>query len=143
MNVDILKLKTLAESALRDQHDSTALNDYGMAAMPTTVLELIAEIERHRQIEAEGCKPEISFEAIANAEDALSAAQQNLSNTIKRAFPVGSKLRVSIGTTTELVVAVTSHCSGWWRPGKFYAKNVETGKRQIYSHHQVLEVRHD
>lgn len=137
-------------------------------ANPPTILELIVEIERLRQVEAEGCKPESSllhqgalytgaapgralddvegckpdciFDAIANADDVLSTAQQELSNTVQRAFPVGSQLRVSISGGMDLIVGVTSHCKGWWRPGEFYAMNVETGKRQIYSHHQVLEV---
>ena len=61
MSVDILKLKTLAEAAKRDQYDCLALNDYGMAVPPAVVLELITEIERHRQVEAEGCKPESSI----------------------------------------------------------------------------------
>ncbi|MGF6591109.1 hypothetical protein LOY37_18310 [Pseudomonas sp. B21-012] len=58
MSVDILKLKTLAEAAKRDQYDCLVLNDYGMAVPPAVVLELITEIERHR-LEAEGCKPEL------------------------------------------------------------------------------------
>lgn len=60
MSVDILKLKALAAAAKRDQYDCEALNDYGMAMAPAVTLDLIAEIERHRQVEAEGCKPEIS-----------------------------------------------------------------------------------
>ncbi len=140
MSVDILKLKALATAAKRDQYDCVALNDYGTAMAPAVTLELIAEIERHRQIDAEGCKPDCIFDALSNADDALSTAQQELFNTIRRAFPVGTKLRVSIRGGMELIVGVTSHCKGWWRPGEFYAKNVKTGKRQIYSHHQVLEV---
>jgi hypothetical protein len=61
MSVDILKLKALAEAAKRDQYDNVALNDYGMAMPPAVTLELIAEIERHRQVNAEGSKPEISI----------------------------------------------------------------------------------
>lgn len=59
MSVDILKLKTLAEAAKRNQYDCLALNDYGTAVPPAVVLELITEIERHRQVEAEGCKPDL------------------------------------------------------------------------------------
>lgn len=59
MSVDILKLKALAEAAKRDQYDCVALNDYGMAMPPAITLELIAEIERHRQVNAEGCKPDL------------------------------------------------------------------------------------
>ncbi|HGM5579264.1 TPA: hypothetical protein ACKP22_000922 [Pseudomonas putida] len=61
MSVDILKLKTLATAAKRDQYDNVALNDYGMAMAPAVTLELIAEIERHRQVNAEGCKPDSSI----------------------------------------------------------------------------------
>lgn len=58
MSVDILKLKTLAEAAKCNQYDCLALNDYGTAVPPAVVLELITEIERHRQVNAEGCKPD-------------------------------------------------------------------------------------
>lgn len=58
MSVDILKLKALATAAKGDQHDNVALNDYGMAMAPAVTLELIAEIERHRQVNAEGCAPD-------------------------------------------------------------------------------------
>lgn len=60
MNINLPKLKELAKAAQQNQYDPVALNDYGMAVPPATVLELIAEIERHRQVEAEGCKPEFS-----------------------------------------------------------------------------------
>ncbi|CAM3724067.1 hypothetical protein [Pseudomonas wadenswilerensis] len=60
MSVDILKLKTLAEATKRDQYDCLALNNYGMAVPPAVVLELISEIERHRQVEAEGGKPDLN-----------------------------------------------------------------------------------
>lgn len=60
MNINLPKLKELALAAQQKQYDPVALNDYGMAVPPATVLELIAEIERHRLVEAEGCKPEIS-----------------------------------------------------------------------------------
>jgi hypothetical protein len=59
MSVDILKLRTLAEAAQRNPRNYVVLNDYGMAVPPTTVLELIAEIERRRQVEAEGWKPDL------------------------------------------------------------------------------------
>lgn len=58
MSVDILKLKALAQAAKQDQYDYVALNDYGMAMPPAVTLELIAEIERHRQVNAKGCKPD-------------------------------------------------------------------------------------
>ena len=86
-----------------------------------------------------GTQDQIDFTTIHNAEETLRSAQLGLSKTIQSAFPVGSKLRVSIGHM-ELTVTVTSHSQWWRRPDEFYAKNVETGKRQIFSHHQVLEV---
>ena len=61
MNIDLIKLKALATAATANQYDAVALNDYGMAVPPATVLNLITEIERHRQINAEGCKPESSI----------------------------------------------------------------------------------
>ncbi|WP_338133028.1 hypothetical protein [Pseudomonas guariconensis] len=60
MNTNLPKLKELAQAAQQNQYDPVALNDYGMAVPPATVLELTAEIERHRMDEAEGWKPEIS-----------------------------------------------------------------------------------
>ncbi|MBH3358810.1 hypothetical protein [Pseudomonas guariconensis] len=60
MTINLTKLKALAEAAKRDPYDHLAANDYGMSMPPATALELIAEIERHRLVEAEGCKPEIS-----------------------------------------------------------------------------------
>ncbi|MBH3349794.1 hypothetical protein [Pseudomonas putida] len=61
MTIDIIKLKALATAAATNQYDSVALNDYGTALPPATVLGLIAEIERHRLIDAEGCKPETNI----------------------------------------------------------------------------------
>ncbi|MFG0851619.1 helix-turn-helix domain-containing protein [Pseudomonas sp. FYR_2] len=61
MTIDIIRLKALATAAAANQYDSVALNDYGTALPPATVLGLIAEIERHRQINAEGCKPDLNI----------------------------------------------------------------------------------
>jgi len=61
MTIDIIKLKALATAAAANQYDAVALNDYGTAVPPATVLGLIAEIERHRHINAEGCKPDSNF----------------------------------------------------------------------------------
>lgn len=58
MTIDITKLKALATAAAANQYDAVALNDYGTALPPVMVLGLIAEIERHRLINAEGCKPD-------------------------------------------------------------------------------------
>ncbi len=61
MNLKLAELKNLATAAKRDQHDYVAANECGMAMPPAVALELIAEIERHRQVNAEGCKPENSI----------------------------------------------------------------------------------
>lgn len=58
MTIDIIRLKALATAVAANQYDSVALNDYSTALAPATVLGLIAEIERHHQINAEGCKPD-------------------------------------------------------------------------------------
>lgn len=58
MTTDLIKLKALATAAAANQYDAVALNDYGTAVPPATVLGLIAEIERHRLVNAEGCKPD-------------------------------------------------------------------------------------
>lgn len=60
MTINLAKLKALAEAAKRDPYDHVAANDFGTSMPPAMALELIAEIERHRLVEAEGCKPEIS-----------------------------------------------------------------------------------
>lgn len=60
MTINLSKLKELAEAAKRDPYDNLAANDYGMSMPPATALELIAEIERHRQVNAEGCKPDLN-----------------------------------------------------------------------------------
>ncbi|AIC18571.1 hypothetical protein EY04_06600 [Pseudomonas chlororaphis] len=59
-SINLPELKALATAAAKSPYDAVALNDYGMAVPPATVLDLIAEIERHRLVDAEGCKPEIS-----------------------------------------------------------------------------------
>lgn len=61
MTIDVIRLKALATAAAANQYDSVALNDYGTALPPATVLGLIAEIERYRLVNAEGCKPESSI----------------------------------------------------------------------------------
>ena len=62
MTIDISKLKALATAAAANQYDVVALNDYGTAVPPATVLGLIAEIERHRLMNAEGCKPDSNIQ---------------------------------------------------------------------------------
>lgn len=61
MKIDLIKLKGLATAAAANQHDALALNNYGMAVPPTTVLDLIAEIESHCLIDTEGCKPDFNL----------------------------------------------------------------------------------
>ncbi|WP_099431234.1 hypothetical protein [Pseudomonas mosselii] len=61
MNINLSELKYLATVAKRDPYDHVAANDYGMAMPPAVALELIAEIERQRLINAEGCKPDSSI----------------------------------------------------------------------------------
>ncbi|HCR1337603.1 TPA: hypothetical protein ONA26_003171 [Pseudomonas aeruginosa] len=73
MTINLTKLKALAEAAKRDPYDHLAANDYGMSMPPATALELIAEVEHHRLVEAEGCKPEISNRPIGgHTSDALA-----------------------------------------------------------------------
>ncbi|UVM15614.1 hypothetical protein LOY42_20440 [Pseudomonas sp. B21-023] len=61
MNLNLSELKALATAAQRAPYDHVAANDYGMAMPPAITLELIAEIERQRLINAEGCKPDSSI----------------------------------------------------------------------------------
>lgn len=57
----LLSLKWSAEwAAAKPSNESTSVV-YMIMVPPTDVLELIAEIERHRQVNAEGCKPESSI----------------------------------------------------------------------------------
>ncbi|MFV2944264.1 hypothetical protein [Pseudomonas japonica] len=62
MNINLQKLKALAQAAQGNPYNAEAGHDYGMAMPPAVALELIAEIERHRPLNAEGCKPEISIQ---------------------------------------------------------------------------------
>jgi len=60
--MEILQLKWSAEwAATKPTNESTSIV-YRIMVPPTDVLGLIAEIERHRQVNAEGCKPEISIQ---------------------------------------------------------------------------------
>lgn len=179
MTIDISKLKALAAAAAADQRDVVALNDYGTAVPPATVLGLIAEIERHRQINAEGCKPDSDIllsgpscagatscrgldtaegckpdlnilpaqttaptirSKIKAAEDELIFAQVGLLSAVRRAYPVGSRLRIQIGRSATEVV-VKGHNAAWWsRPGYIQATNPRTGKNRTFPHSAVVEV---
>ncbi|MFF7108143.1 hypothetical protein [Pseudomonas sichuanensis] len=77
MTVDLIELKALATAAVANQYDPVALNDYGTAVPPATVLGLIAEIERHRQVNAEGCKPDSSI-LLSSAPCAGAAPRRSL-----------------------------------------------------------------
>ncbi|MBA6065679.1 hypothetical protein [Pseudomonas mosselii] len=77
MNLNLSELKALATAAKRDPYDHVAGNDYGMAMPPAVTLELIAEIERHRLVNAEGCKPE-SCILLSGAPCADAAPRRNL-----------------------------------------------------------------
>lgn len=67
MTIDLFKLKALATAAAANPYDSVALNEYGTAVPPATVLGLITEIERHRQVNAEGCQPESNIRPLGIA----------------------------------------------------------------------------
>lgn len=58
MTINLTKLKERAKADEQNEYDLRALNDYGMKEPPATVLELIAEIECHSLMNAEGCKPD-------------------------------------------------------------------------------------
>lgn len=179
MTIDIIKLKALATAAAANQYDAVALNDYGTAVPPATVLGLIAEIERHRQTDAEGCKPDSNIllsarpraeatpcrsldkaeggtpdnntspaqttvprvlSKIKAAEDELVFAQVGLLSAVRRAYPVGSRLRIQIGRISTEVV-VKGHVAAWWsRPGYIQATNLRTGKNRTFPHSAVVEV---
>lgn len=64
---DYEKLKALAEAAKNDCGDYVALNDYGMAVPPAVVLELIADLERHKRMLLSAA---MDMGAIGNALDA-------------------------------------------------------------------------
>jgi len=61
MTIDLPILKALATAAAANSSDTSTLSDYCTAVPPATVLNLIAEVERHRLVNAEGCKPESSI----------------------------------------------------------------------------------
>ena len=122
-----------------------------MAVPPAVVLELVAEIERHRLVEAEGCKPDLNIlpaqttvptirSKIKAAEDELIFAQVGLLSAVRCAYPVGSRLRIQIGRSATEVV-VKGHISAWWsRPGYIQATNPRTGKTRTFPHSAVVEV---
>ncbi|AZC35884.1 hypothetical protein [Pseudomonas chlororaphis] len=167
-SINLPKLKALATAATKSPYDAVALNDYGMAVPPATVLDLIAEIERHRLVDAEGCKPEISTQpagsstadaapehdldnaegckpdinnpplSVQDAADALETAHRDLRDAVERAYPVGSQLRVDLGDH-RATFEVLGHPSAV-SPGAISAINIKTGKRRRLDYSRVLEV---
>lgn len=58
---NLLKSKDRAKADQPNQDGLVARDDYGMTAAPETMLEPMRAIERHRLVNAEGCKPEIGI----------------------------------------------------------------------------------
>ena len=169
--MEILQLKWAAEWAAAKPSNETTSVVYRIMVPPTDVLELIAEIERHRQVNAEGCKPDsntlpssilcanttpcrsldkaegympdlINPSDDLNAASAwLEAARRNLNSAVEQAYPIGSKLMVDRGTH-HARVEVVSHPNAA-HPGTISVQNIKTGKRYRIDYSRVLEQRHD
>lgn len=169
--MEILQLKWAAEWAAAKPSNETTSVVYRIMVPPTDVLELIAEVERHRQEKAEGCKPDsnallsgvpcaittpcrsldkaegympdlINPSHDLNAASArLEAARRNLNSTVEQAYPIGSKLMVDRGTH-HARVEVVSHPNAA-HPGTISVQNIKTGKRYRIDYSRVLEQRHD
>ncbi|MFG0272710.1 hypothetical protein [Pseudomonas sp. zjy_14] len=169
--MEILQLKWAAEwAAAKPSNEATSVV-YRIMVPPTDVLELIAEIERHRQVNAEGCKPDsntllsgapcanttscrsldkaegympdlINPSPDLNAASAwLEAARRNLNSAVEQAYPIGSKLMVDRGTH-HARVEVVSHPNAA-HPGTISVQNIKTGKRYRIDYSRVLEQHHD
>lgn len=169
--MEILQLKWAAEWAAAKPSNETTSVVYRIMVPPTDVLELIAEIERHRQVNAEGCKPDsntllsgapcanttsclsldkaegympdlINFSPDLNAASAwLEAARRNLNSAVEQAYPIGSKLMVDRGTHHARVEVVCHPNAA--HPGTISVQNIKTGKRYRIDYSRVLEQRHD
>ncbi|MBP2081634.1 MULTISPECIES: hypothetical protein [Pseudomonas] len=169
--MEILQLKWAAEWAAAKPSNETTSVVYRIMVPPTDVLELIAEIERHRQVNAEGCKPDsntllcgvpctnatpcrsldkaegdmpdlINPSHDLNAACAwLEAARRNLNSAVEHAYPIGSKLMVDRGTH-HAHVEVVCH-PNVAHPGTISVQNIKTGKRYRIDYSRVLEERHD
>ena len=169
--MEILQLKWAAEwAAAKPSNENTSVV-YRIMVPPTDVLELIAEIECHRQVNAEGCKPDsntllsgahcasvtpcrcldkaegykpdlINPSPDLNAASAwLEAARRNLNSAVEQAYPIGSKLMVDRGTH-HARVEVVSHPNAA-HPGTISVQNIKTGKRYRIDYSRVLEQHHD
>ena len=169
--MEILQLKWAAEWAAAKPSNETTSVVYRIMVPPTDVLELIAEIERHRQVNAEGCKPDsttllsgvpctnatpcrsldkvegympdlINSSHDLNAACAwLEAARRNLNSAVEHAYPIGSKLMVDRGTH-HAHVEVVCH-PNVAHPGTISVQNIKTGKCYRIDYSRVLEQRHD
>lgn len=169
--MEILQLKWAAEWAATKPSNETTSVVYRIMVPPTDVLELIAEIECHRRVNAEGCKPDsntlLSGAPCANATPCrsldkaegympdrinptpdlnaasawLEAARHNLNSAVEQAYPIGSKLMVDRGTH-HARVEVVSHPNAA-HPGMISVQNIKTGKRYRIDYSRVLEQRHD
>lgn len=169
--IEILQLKWAAEwAAGKPSNESTSIV-YRIMVPPTDVLELIAEVECQRQVNAEGCKPDsnillpgascpsaMPYRSLDKAEGYkpdlinpspdlnaasawLEAARRNLNSAVEQAYPIGSKLMVDRGTH-HTRVEVVSHPNAA-HPGTISVQNIKTGKRYRIDYSRVLEQRHD
>lgn len=102
MSIDLSKLKALATAAAANQYDAVALNEYGTAVPPATVLGLIAEIERQRLVNAEGCKPDSNIHP---------GNEAGITDVLPTVAVEGDQLVIRI-TTECLLHAVT--CNSQW-----------------------------
>ena len=169
--MEILQLKWAAEWAAAKPSNETTSIVYRIMVPPTDVLELIAEIERHRQVNAEGRKPDsntllagvpcaktTSCRSLKKAEGYmpdllnpchdlnaagawLEAARRNLNSAVEHAYPIGSKLMVDRGTH-HARVEVVSHPNAA-HPGTISVQNINTGKLHRIDYSRVLEQLHD
>lgn len=72
MTMYIIKLKAVAAATAVNQCRTVALNDNSLVIPPATVHGLITEAERHRQVYAEGCKPESIIATVTAPADKLA-----------------------------------------------------------------------
>ncbi|MEE1889475.1 hypothetical protein [Pseudomonas carassii] len=171
MNVDLSELKALATVAKRDPYDLVAANDYGMAMPPAVTLELIAEIERQRLINAEGCKPDSTIQpfgmtyARATSCHSLDTAEgckpdlillpptlpsfvaSSIRKAMEHSAAGGIDAEISIGTTR---LRVTYHGIKWyhdlrhcnqWEP--LAIEEFDNHLSAALNYYQAFEVDHD
>jgi hypothetical protein len=70
--------------------------------------------------------------AVITADRALHAAQERLSAAVKRAYPIGARVRVEIGRAT-VYGTVIGHGPSWSRPEDVDIENNATGKIRTFS----------